>query len=50
MILKKRAIYSHEVDQRENKFNGDIKLHKFSKKYWPEYLKLNYSKYKKWIV
>jgi len=50
MILKKRAIYSHEVDQRENKFNGEIKLHKFSKKYWPEYLKLNYSKYKKWIV
>jgi beta-1,4-mannosyl-glycoprotein beta-1,4-N-acetylglucosaminyltransferase len=50
MILKKRAIYNHEIDQRGNKFNGDIKLCKFSKKYWPEYLKLNYHKYKKWIV
>jgi len=26
MILEKRAIYNHEVDQRENKFNGNIKL------------------------
>ena len=50
MILKKRAIYNHEVDQKGNKFNGDVKLWKFSKKYWPEYLKLNYYKYKKWIA
>ena len=50
MILKKRAIYNHEVDQRGNKFNGDIKLYKFNKRYWPEYLKLNYHKYKKWIA
>ena len=50
MILKKRAIYNHEVDQRGNKFNGDIKLYKFNKKHWPEYLKLNYHKYKKWIA
>jgi beta-1,4-mannosyl-glycoprotein beta-1,4-N-acetylglucosaminyltransferase len=50
MILERKAIYNHEVDQRGNKFNGDIKLCKFSKKYWPEYLKLNYNKYKKWIA
>ncbi len=50
MILERKAIYNHEVDQRGNKFNGDIKLCKFSKKYWPEYLKLNYNKYKKWIT
>jgi beta-1,4-mannosyl-glycoprotein beta-1,4-N-acetylglucosaminyltransferase len=50
MILKKRAIYNHEVDQRGNKFDGKIKLYKFSKKYWPNYLKDNYYKYKKWIV
>ncbi len=50
MILKKRAIYNHEVDQKGNKFNGDIKLYKFNKRYWPEYLKLNHHKYKKWIA
>ena len=50
IILKKRAIYNHEVDQRSNKFDGKIKLYKFSKKYWPNYLKDNYYKYKKWIV
>jgi len=50
MILERKAIYSHEVDKKSNKFNGDIKLCKLSKKYWPEYLKLNYNKYKKWIA
>ena len=38
MILKKRAIYNHEVDQTGNKFEGKIKLYKFSKKY--SYLEL----------
>jgi beta-1,4-mannosyl-glycoprotein beta-1,4-N-acetylglucosaminyltransferase len=50
MISKNRAIYNHEVDQRANKFNGDIKLCKFNIKYWPDYLKVNYHKYKKWIA
>jgi beta-1,4-mannosyl-glycoprotein beta-1,4-N-acetylglucosaminyltransferase len=50
MILERKAIYNHEVNQRGNKFNGDIKLCKYGKKYWPEYLKLNYNKYKKWIA
>ena len=50
MILNKRAIYNHEVDQTANKFDGKIKLCKFSKKYWPNYLKDNYYKYKKWIA
>lgn len=50
MILENRAIYNHEVDQRENKFNGDIKLYKLNRKYWPNFLKVNYKKYKKWIA
>ena len=50
MISKKRAIYNHEVDQRTNKFNGNIMLCKFNRKYWPDYLKVNYHKYKKWIA
>jgi len=50
IIKNKIAIYNHEVDQRENKFNGGIKLSKFKKRYWPQYLKLNYFKYKKWIA
>jgi len=50
MILENRAIYNHEVDQRENKFNGDIKLCKLNRKYWPDFLKVNYNKYKKWIA
>jgi len=50
MIKNRRAIYNHNVDQRKNKFDGAIKLCKFNKKYWPVYLKQNYSKYKKWLV
>lgn len=49
IIKNKIAIYNHEVDQTGNKFNGGIKLIKFNKKYWPEYLKLSQFKYKKWI-
>jgi beta-1,4-mannosyl-glycoprotein beta-1,4-N-acetylglucosaminyltransferase len=50
IIKNKIAIYNHEVDQRGNKFNGGVKLSKFKKRYWPQYLKLNYFKYKKWIT
>ena len=50
MISTNRAIYNHEVDQKANKFNGDVKLCKFNRKYWPDYLKINYHIYKKWIV
>jgi beta-1,4-mannosyl-glycoprotein beta-1,4-N-acetylglucosaminyltransferase len=50
IIKNKIAIYNHEVDQRGNKFNGGVKLSKFKKRYWPQYLKLNYFKYKKWIA
>ena len=50
MILKKRAIYNHEIDQTINKFDGKIKLYKFNKKFWPEYLINNVEKYKKWII
>ena len=50
MIKNHKAIYNHNVDQRKNKFDGAIKLYKFNKKYWPIYLKQNYSKYKNWLV
>ena len=50
MILKKRAIYNHEIDQTGNKFDGKIKLYRFNKKFWPDYLISNVQKYKKWIV
>ena len=50
MIKNHKAIYNHNVDQKKNKFDGAIKLYKFNKKYWPIYLKQNYSKYKNWLV
>jgi beta-1,4-mannosyl-glycoprotein beta-1,4-N-acetylglucosaminyltransferase len=50
MIKNHKAIYNHNVDQRENKFDGAIKLYKFNKKDWPIYLKQNCSKYKNWLV
>ena len=50
MIKNRRAIYNHNVDQRKNKFDGIIKLYKFSKKHWPMYLRKNSSKYKNWIA
>jgi len=50
MIKNRRAIYNHSVDQKKNKFDGAIKLYKFNKKYWPIYLKQNYSKYKNWLI
>jgi len=50
MIINRKAIYNHELDQKYNKFDGKIKLHKYKKKSWPSYLKLNLSKYKKWIA
>jgi beta-1,4-mannosyl-glycoprotein beta-1,4-N-acetylglucosaminyltransferase len=50
MISKKIALYNHEVDQRENKFNGKIHLSKMPKKKLPEYLFKNLTLYKKWLA
>jgi len=50
MIKKHKAIYNHNVDQRKNKFDGAVKLYNFNKKYWPIYLKKNYTKYKNWLL
>ena len=50
MIKNRKAIYNHNVDQKMNKFDGTVKLHKLSKKFWPSYLKHNYNKYKDWLI
>jgi beta-1,4-mannosyl-glycoprotein beta-1,4-N-acetylglucosaminyltransferase len=50
MIKSRKAIYNHNVDQKMNKFDGTVRLHKFSKKFWPSYLKHNYNKYKDWLI
>lgn len=50
MILKNKAIYNHELDQKGNKFDGKVKLSKLKKELWPDYLKKNIKKYKKWLI
>lgn len=49
MIKNKIAIYNHSLDQRKNKFDGKIKLHKYNIRLLPTHLKKNLKKYKKWV-
>jgi len=50
MIRKKIALYNHEVDQKQSKFDGKIYLNKIPKKELPEYLFKNLKLYKKWLA
>ena len=50
MIQKKIALYNHEVDQKQSKFDGKIHLNKIPKKELPEYLFKNLKLYKKWLA
>ena len=48
-ILQKKIIYDYNIDQRGYKWSGKEKLNKISEKMLPNYIKLNLSKYKKWV-
>ena len=49
MIIEKRAIYDHNVDQQNFKWSGETKLKKEDIKFLPEYIYVNQNKFKDWI-
>ena len=49
LIEEKRVLYDYKVDQRENKWSGEIKLKKIDTNYLPDYIHLNPEKFKEWI-
>jgi len=49
LILEKRVMYDHNVDQKGYKWSGKSKLKNISISELPKYIGLNNSKYKKWL-
>jgi len=49
LILEKRVMYDHNVDQKSYKWSGKSKLVKISSSKLPEYVSLNKYKYKNWL-
>ena len=49
LILEKRVMYDHNVDQKGYKWSGKSKLKNISISELPKYIGLNSSKYKKWL-
>ena len=49
LILEKRAIYDHHVDQRSFKWSGKTKLKKADNNLIPNYIISNLEKYKDWL-
>ena len=48
-IDEKRVIYDHNVDQKQYKWSGKIKLKKIENNFLPEYIRSNLNKYKDWL-
>jgi beta-1,4-mannosyl-glycoprotein beta-1,4-N-acetylglucosaminyltransferase len=49
LILEKKVIYDHKVDQRGFKWSGKQKLNKISNLELPGYINMNAGKYKDWL-
>ena len=49
LIDKKKVIYDHNVDQKQFKWSGEVKLKKIETSLLPEYIQSNLEKYKDWI-
>jgi len=49
LILEKRVMYDHNVDQKGYKWSGGSKLKKISNLDLPQYINLNTNKYKDWL-
>ena len=48
-INEKKVIYDHNVDQKQYKWSGKVKLKKIENNFLPEYIQSNLEKYKDWI-
>ena len=48
-IDEKRVIYDHNVDQKQFKWSGKVKLKKIENNFLPEYVQSNLKKYKDWL-
>ena len=48
-IDEKRVIYDHNVDQKQFKWSGKVKLKKIENNFLPEYIRSNLNKYKDWL-
>ena len=51
MIENKKAIYNHQVDQKnyKNKWRGDIQLERVENSYLPSYVIGNIDNFKDWL-
>ena len=49
LILEKRVMYDHKIDQKGYKWSGNSKLEKISNLELPEYISLNAENLKKWL-
>ena len=49
LINEKRVIYDHNVDQKQYKWSGKVKLKKIETNLLPKYIQSNLEKYKDWI-
>ena len=49
LILEKRVMYDHTVDQKGYKWSGKSTLQKIELNFLPDYISKNISKYKDWI-
>ncbi len=49
LINKKKVLYDYKVDQRKNKWSGDIELKKINLSELPIYLSLNKEKFSNWL-
>ena len=49
LILEKRVMYDHKIDQRGYKWSGKSKLEKISNLQLPDFINLNMNKYKDWL-
>ena len=49
LISEKKVIYDHNVDQRQYKWSGKVKLKKIDTNLLPEYIQSNLEKYNDWL-
>ena len=49
LILEKRVMYDHKIDQRGYKWSGNSKLEKISDLDLPKYIRLNAENFKEWL-
>ena len=49
LILEKKVMYDHNVDQKDYKWSGKTKLKKIYNSELPEYIDSNTDKYKEWL-